>query len=288
MNVAVVGDVHGHLELMYAILGRWQMESGRHIDLILQVGDLGAFVAESTLDSATRKHAARDPEELGFAPFAEESPPSTPLDPRPPLVFIPGNHEDFSYLERCDRAAPAHHAMYSVAVDGRILALRSSQILEYAVGADSIRIAGVSGVTGRRRKPGVHDRVHLNEDEVRALARRGRGRVQILLTHEAPAGLDDRMRHGAGSPLLRLLVEKLQPALAFFGHHGRSGEFAIGGSRVFALADCGYHRGRWTVACGAIVIVGWENGCRDVRYVEEDWLQQATATSWRHWAQRPL
>jgi predicted phosphodiesterase len=42
MNIAVVGDVHGHLALMYAILGRWQQESGRRIDLILQLGDMGA------------------------------------------------------------------------------------------------------------------------------------------------------------------------------------------------------------------------------------------------------
>ena len=34
-RIAVGGDVHGHLALFYAILGRWQRESGQLIDFIL-------------------------------------------------------------------------------------------------------------------------------------------------------------------------------------------------------------------------------------------------------------
>src|SRR3972149_4740339 len=98
MRIAVVGDVHGHLALLYAVLGRWQGETGRSIDLVLQVGDLGAFPGARG-DRATNRPAARDHEERGFAEFAGNNPPPTLLDPRPPLVFIPGNHEDFGYLE---------------------------------------------------------------------------------------------------------------------------------------------------------------------------------------------
>jgi len=53
------------LALLYAVLGRWQGETGRSIDLVLQVGDLGAF-PDARVDRATNRHAARDHEERGF------------------------------------------------------------------------------------------------------------------------------------------------------------------------------------------------------------------------------
>src|SRR5262249_21228997 len=128
MNIAVVGDVHGHLALMYAILGNWQIETNRKIDLILQCGDMGAFVPTSRLDRATIRRKDDDPEELGFGEFAGASPPATLLDPRPPLVFIPGNHEDFHFLEERDRATPPSEAVYPVSDDRKIMALRSGRI----------------------------------------------------------------------------------------------------------------------------------------------------------------
>ena len=284
MTIAVVGDVHGHLALLFAILGRWQREHGETIDVILQVGDLGAFLPTSFIDSATRRHAERDPEELGFGEFAGASPPRTALDPRPPLIFIPGNHEDFEYLDERERQAGATGAVYPVSQDGRILALRSGRVLDQRLGEESIRIAGISGVSGRERKRARHPRVHLDENEVLALAARGPGAAQILLTHEAPTGLAEFRRHGVGSEALRLLVEELRPALAFFGHHGESGEWMIGATRVVALADCGYPRmGDGRVARDAIAIVRWEHGCRSVDYVRDDWLREATRTSWRRW-----
>src|SRR5438552_3424564 len=140
MNIAVVGDVHGHLALMYSVLGRWQREHRRRIDLILQVGDLGTFLPTSTLDSATRKHAARDPEELGFAEFAGADSPATPLDPRPLLVFIPGNHEDFELLDRAERAAPEGEATYAISHDRKICALKSGRVYEFTAGSKSVRV----------------------------------------------------------------------------------------------------------------------------------------------------
>lgn len=255
MNIAVVGDVHGHLALMYAILARWQKERQERIDLILQVGDLGAFLPTSTLDRATRRHAERDPEELGFTDFAGEQPLKTPLDPRPPLVFIPGNHEDFELLDRADLATPATQAVFPVSHDGRILALRSARVFEFASGGERVRVAGISGISERGRKS-VHPRVHLDEEDIVTLASNADGAFDILITHEAPAGLADGMRHGSGSGLLRLVVESTQPRFAFFGHHGRSGEWRIGRTEVRALADCGYRgSASCSVAPDGVVIV---------------------------------
>ena len=160
MRIAVVGDVHGHLALLYAILGRWQRETGHSIHLILQVGDLGAFGPDSVLDRATVRHAQGDPEELGFAEFARADPPATLLDPRPPLVFIPGNHEDFELLDHREAAAP-NTAVYPITDDGLILGLKSGRIWRFDHDGSGIRVAGVSGVAGRGHKKPMHGRVNL-------------------------------------------------------------------------------------------------------------------------------
>lgn len=287
MRIAVVGDVHGHLALLYAILGRWQRETGHSIDLILQVGDLGAFPA-AQVDQATNRYAARDPEELGFAEFADENPPSTLLDPRPPLVFIPGNHEDFGYLESCDRSAPANDARYPVSADGRILALRSGRVWTFEAAGESVRIAGVSGVSARGHKKQLHPRIHLRDEDTLGLAERGPGSIGILISHERPAGIEGRLRHDlGGSVALRLLVEAAQPRLACFGHYDHAGEWSIGRTRVMGLKGCGYlTRDTWPVKRDGIVIVEWEGATTTADWLRPEWLAGATRDNWRHWGVR--
>jgi len=62
--VAVFGDVHGHLRLMFQLCRLWQKEHKIHLDGVLQCGDIGFFPDISRVDSATRQYAKRDPEEL--------------------------------------------------------------------------------------------------------------------------------------------------------------------------------------------------------------------------------
>jgi hypothetical protein len=285
MRIAVVGDVHGHLALLYAILGRWQRETGRHIDLVLQVGDLGAFPPASRIDTATRWHAERDPEELGFADFGGDDPPATLLDPRPTLLFIPGNHEDHGYLELLAGRAPPNEPTYAVSGDGRIAALRSGRIWTFEAGGESVRIGGVSGVAGRRRKQHQHPRLHLQEDEALALASRSPGAFDLFISHERPAGIDARLRHDlGGSDALRVLIDEAQPRLAFFGHYEKAGEWSIGRTRVFGLAGCGYvTRDEWPVKPDAVVIVDWDDAEPRVEWLRTEWLARSTRANWRHW-----
>src|SRR5438128_242316 len=181
MNIAIVGDVHGHVALMYAILGKWQIESNRKIDLILQCGDMGAFLPTSQLDRATIRRKDDDPEELGFAEFAGSDPPETLLDPRPTLGFIPGNHEDFLFLEERDRATPASDAVYPVSEDGKIMALRSARIWTVCEGAERLRVAGISGIAGGSHKKSRHPRYHLSDDDALELASAAPGTIDILI-----------------------------------------------------------------------------------------------------------
>lgn len=285
MNIAVVGDVHGHLPLMYAVLGRWQRETGRRISLILQVGDLGTFLPTSQVDSATRKYAERDPDELGFGEFAGTDPPQTLLDPRPPLVFIPGNHEDFGFLAECAARVPVDEPLYPVSADGKIRALRSGRIWTFVEGDERVRIGGASGAANLRRKHGRHERCHLQEDEALQLAGAGRGAFDILIAHDRPDRLWGGSHHGPdGSPALRLVVDAVGPCFAFFGHYNRSGEWAIGSTRVIGLSDCGYdHKRDWHIDEDGVGVIEWTGAEPGFERVAPEWLKSSTRYDWRHW-----
>ena len=287
MTIAVVGDLHGHLHLLFAILGRWQLESGRTIALILQVGDMGAFPPGSALDSATQRFAARDPEELGFGDFAGEYPPETLLDPRPPLVFIPGNHEDFEYLGRVDASVPANEPVYPVSADGGIRALRSGRIYTFEHAAQRVRIGGVSGAANLRAKPGRHERCHLKEEDALALASEGRNAFDILVSHDGPDSLwSGAVRGGWGSHALRLVIEEVAPTFAFFGHYNIGSEWTIGHTRVVALSDCGYERtAEERIDRNGIGILTWGDAPTFER-LQPDWLLESTRHTWRHWGRR--
>jgi hypothetical protein len=283
MNIAVVGDVHGHLALMYAILGRWQKETHRAIDLILQCGDMGAFRDHSRLDQATARWAEDDPDELGFAEFARANPPATLIDPRPLLLFIPGNHEDFFFLDECEQSSPADEAIYSVSEDDRISALKSGRIWTFE-SQERVRVAGISGVANRRHKKGRHQRYHLSDEDALRLAAEGRDSFDILISHDCPDGFAEDYRGMTGSPSLRFVIEETQPPFAFFAHYDRMGEWKIGATAVFGLGKCSYERwGRWPLAEGGIAIINWDRTQRRVERLEAEWLTNSTRFDWRHW-----
>jgi hypothetical protein len=69
LHIAVLGDLHGHFTLAYRVLKRWEREHSLTLDLVLQVGDLGAFPPPFRLDKATKRFAEHDSDELGFAVY---------------------------------------------------------------------------------------------------------------------------------------------------------------------------------------------------------------------------
>lgn len=284
MNIAVVGDVHGHLALMYAVLGRWQHENGCRIDLILQLGDLGVFVPASKLDQATKRYEKRDPEELGFADFAGPNPPETLLDPRPLLVFIPGNHEDFLYLQEASHAIAPGDSVYTVSEDGKICALRSGRVLSYEADGEQVRVAGVSGVGTRRHKKALHPATHLAEADALSLAETGPSAFDVLISHDAPSGLAGGPR---GSVALRIAIEEVQPSFAFFAHYDWSHQDRIGTTEVHGLGSCSYNvkapADDWPVLTDGLAIVRWTRGKPQVERLVPEWLKTATRRSWRHW-----
>lgn len=218
---AVFGDVHGRVALMLTLALRWQRRTGRTLSAILQVGDMGAFPDHTRLDKATVRHAARDPDELGFLDFITDTHDSRTLlgpDTAPPIVFCRGNHEDFAYLERFRRptALDPWNKLWFIP-DG------------CSMEVEGLRIGGLGGappkpqVPGRgrrhrkanRRAPvdffGLRPRFRA-EDAQRAFPDE---ELDVLLTHAAPR----RDEVPWGCPELERLTERVVPRAHLFGHH---------------------------------------------------------------------
>lgn len=137
------------------------------------------------IDKATRRHdGAGD-----FPAWLRESR-GTPR----PTLFIKGNHEDFVWLD----------ARHDPEVLPGLIYLRNGRTLDIRDQAGgTIRVGGVGSCYGpsdyQRRSEGLqgYAKRHYTADEVERLA--GTGGVDILLTHDAPAGVRfERHRRGTG------------------------------------------------------------------------------------------
>ena len=165
-SFAVVGDVHGHLQLALCMLARWQRERGRPFSAVLLCGDVGTFTDDAQLDSATRKHARDNPCELEFLTQWAMTPQAPWLDaifrPEPdglglecPVVMVHGNHEGFAHLSTLypHRRRPglpvALDNLPPVDTNGHILFLPSGWT---AMATQGFTIAGVGGMEAEQRR----------------------------------------------------------------------------------------------------------------------------------------
>ena len=70
MNIAIFGDIHGKILPLLKLCQRWQKEHNSIIDLILSVGDIGAFPDFSRMDKATLRWVKKDRLETGFMDYS--------------------------------------------------------------------------------------------------------------------------------------------------------------------------------------------------------------------------
>ena len=167
MKAALFSDVHGHLRILLHLIRNWQIAHATHLDAALIAGDLGCFPDPSKFDRATKRWIVRDPEEAGFAKYF-----TTPLaeverlfEPefgefsaiRCPIVFVPGNHEDYGYIESASKKAPAPNApenTFPVDCYKRFHCLRDGAFTTL-LGEDSVRlrVAGIWGIENAKMLP---------------------------------------------------------------------------------------------------------------------------------------
>jgi len=246
IHVLVVSDLHGAVWEALRLAVRVQEEHvGGDLAAVLCAGDLGYFPSPEHLDRATRRHAKRDPSELGFhAHFAAGSADMdqwlASLDrPAPRLYFIRGNHED-------------HRALQDIAGSDGPVAVDAYGLIHYLpdavelelVGNDDVilRVAGLGGVEAL--DPARHHPLHgIQEGPVAALLGRRAGTIDVLLTHDVPSdmpGLGSVAGPGGetlpGSGPVAKVRRRLAPRYHFCGHLHRALEpVHIGSSAVLPL-----------------------------------------------------
>jgi len=223
----VFGDVHGRLTLMLTLAYAWMKHTDRTLSAILQVGDMGAYPDHNKLDSATRRHAKLDSDELGYVDYlTHEGEGAYFLDaPGPPILFNRGNHEDFDYLNRFN--CPS-----TVDPWGRLWFLPDGSILTLTTDERDIHVGAFGGVEPPQEEPRGRGRLARKRHRRTQRAARslkpkhfdprrapfaflGEPTLDVLLTHAGPAR-DDLP---TGSPTIAGLSERLTPASHFFGHH---------------------------------------------------------------------
>jgi len=221
----------------------------RPLDLVLAVGDVEAF---PTADDHTRKAVKR----AMPAEFADYARGAARL--HRPLHFIGGNNEDFVALHAMPEGgevAPDLHYL------GRVGTRRF----------DGLRLAWLSGIYAPRHvetplraptTPATQKQAgYFRMSEVERL--RGAGEVDLLLVHEWPRGLFQRVagrpvRPWMGNPITRSLVDLLRPAWLWCGHSHESLAAALrhpdGRSTSVVCLD------EASEPAGAVFWMEWEKG----------------------------
>jgi hypothetical protein len=245
-RIAVLGDLHGHLQLGLCTLARWQAETGIPISAILLAGDIGTFTDECQLDSATRAHARNNPCELEFLTQWSMTPPPPWLDaifqPHPeglglacPVIMVHGNHEGFAHLatlanpRRPPTGAATIDSLPTVDTLQRIHYLPSGWRVTLPSGHT---VAGIGGMEAGQRRAKYHSLAYIDDQAVSRLL--NTAPVDILLTHQGPAAVQG----SHGSATLDLL---LQEHFARFWFHGHSTPILapthVGDTLVVPLGD---------------------------------------------------
>jgi predicted phosphodiesterase len=224
--IAVVGDTHGHLQLALCVLARWRRELKVDLEAVFLCGDVGTFTDPSQIDNATRRHGKENPCELEFLQQWSRDPQPPWLDAifdpeergglglRCPVVMVHGNHEGFDHLEKIvpagfPRDVVALSDLPAVDARGRIRILPSG----WRAAAPSGRvIAGIGGIEEGQRRSDYHRMAYTDPEAVLEL--RGKGPVDILITHQGPAGVQGE--HGSES--LQILLDAGIGRIWFHGH----------------------------------------------------------------------
>ena len=231
MKIGVVGDVHGRVFHAIAAVASWQEILGERFDLLLQVGDMGAYPDPARLDEASQRYLAVDPSEADFRqllkPTADQARKLGALRGQlsSPIYFVRGNHEDLAWLDqlpvdRSRTAAVDAFDLFRYVPDGTILDFSGTHVAF---------LGGVEFFSDERG---------LNPNAYQSLMDAGPGRIDILVTHEGPYGMS-RGHHGdiQGSKQIAALVEHTRPSYHLAGHTELIGPRELGSTLYLNLND---------------------------------------------------
>jgi hypothetical protein len=278
----VFGDLHGRILPAFHLALAWQRDHGERLAAMLQVGDLGFFPDVSRLDKATKRHADRDPLELGAqliairsreadAVFAAEDLPEA-------LWFTPGNHEDYTSLDDLAHSSGCTHDDFPVDYYQRVRCIRDGHIVNLPGG---LRVGALWGIDDQapnaRRK--VPQRGRISQRSATQLSYES---FDVLLTHDSPR---DAVFVNSGSDAITSVIELARPSFAFFGHYhgeGRLAECAFAPTKVFHLHGLELRERGGCAESNSVGVLRWDGKGGRFAYVDPSWLRSFTRHNWKH------
>lgn len=270
MLIGFVGDLHGRVLHALALIVTWQKQSGRRFDMLIQVGDMGAFRDMSSLEQTANRHFALDPSQRDFVRLMQtdadlaEALSTLGGTIGTPVHFIRGNHEDFALLENLPRDSGSGTA----AVDrfGLLRYVPDGMVMTFG----KLRFAFLGGVEERSDAAGI------NRGAYEALLALGPGSIDVLVTHQGPYGSSTGFRGDIhGSQMTSQLIERIRPSFQVAGHaHVSAGPTRFSDTTYLGL-DCVvasplYHPEAQGFQPGCLAVLDTDDG--DLRPITDDWL----------------
>ncbi len=285
MLIGFLGDLHGRVLHALALIVTWQKQSGRRFDMLIQVGDMGAFRDMSSLEQTANCHFALDPSQRDFVRLMQtdadlaEALSTLGGTIGTPVHFIRGNHEDFALLENLPRDSGSGTA----AVDrfGLLRYVPDGMVMTFG----KLRFAFLGGVEERSDAAGI------NRGAYEALLALGPGSIDVLVTHQGPYGSSIGFKGDIhGSRMITNLIEDIRPTFNVAGHaHVLSGTNRFGETTYLGL-DCVipsplYHPDARGFQPGSLGILDTDHGLLEP--VTDDWLGEfETPFDFRDWYER--
>ena len=202
--ILLASDLHGRFEAVNELIARAERDGAR-VDAVLILGDVGLF--EPGLNRYFRATGGR---------FAR------------PLHYIEGNHEDYSRLDTLVRRY------------ADVMTHLPRGTLHTIAGLRVLALGGAAYMDAHTTPMGsVIEPRHID-----ACLRHPAGSVEVVLSHDAPAGLpipvDPRFRRpdAPGFPGGDTLARYFRPRFWFFGHHHCRFTFERDGTRYHGLPEC--------------------------------------------------
>lgn len=207
MKLLVIGDLHSNLKPLKNLIAKHP-----DADAILSVGDLGFYFSEVAMKE-DKKQYMRSPNLMRSFLAAHESGLMEPL--KMPLYYIKGNHDDYDNLYSPEMKALNVHFFPQASI------LKLGDLIIAGIGGiySDVRTKWTANqFTGRERR-------FFTTEELKDFKTMHDGtKVDILLTHQAAAGCLPNKNEGwdEGSVHLQALLDHVQPALYFHGHHHKN------------------------------------------------------------------
>ncbi|MEX2246082.1 MAG: metallophosphoesterase [Dehalococcoidia bacterium] len=270
MLIGFIGDVHGRVFVAVAAVATWQRKAGRRFDVLVQVGDMGAFPDPERADPATAAYLSIDPSEADFARLMRAEGALAAHAQRvraefsTAIHFLRGNHEDFGWLSRL----PVETGSRTAAVDRFDLLRYVPDGAVLTMGG--LRFAFLGGVEEQGDDAGIHRGAYERLTALEAEA------VDVLVTHEGPYGNSIGFNGDVhGSRLIGALVERMQPRFHIAGHaHQLVGPVRHGATTYLGLdglvASRRWHPEARGLQPGCLAVLDTE--AEKLSVVSDDWL----------------